>query len=106
MGCILSDGSGIDLLLVDKLQALRDSFGAALTITSGCRCVAHNSAVGGALTSQHLGAMGCRAADLLVRYPSDRATVIGIALHLGLSVGVNKGFIHVDNRKEQILFLY
>ena len=58
-----SDVVMIDQTLVVLLQAIREHFGKAVTITSGYRTAAHNAAVGGSKSSQHL--LG-RAADFWV----------------------------------------
>ena len=58
-----SDVVMIDQTLVVLLQAIREHFGKPITITSGYRTAAHNAAVGGAKSSQHL--LG-RAADFYV----------------------------------------
>lgn len=54
----------IDIRLVEMLQQVRDHFDAPITITSGCRCEAHNTSVGGSHRSQHLYG---KAADFRVR---------------------------------------
>jgi len=60
------DGCGFDTVdskLIDILELLRQAFSSPVTITSGCRCDAHNKVVGGGKHSQHkLG----RAADVVV----------------------------------------
>ena len=58
-----SDAIMIDQTLVVLLQAIREHFNKPITITSGYRTAAHNAAVGGAKSSQHL--LG-RAADIQV----------------------------------------
>ena len=50
---------GSDTVMVDEaltvvLQCIREHFGKPVTITSGYRTAAHNAAVGGAKSSQHL----------------------------------------------------
>ena len=49
-----SDAIMIDQTLVVLLQAIREHFNKPITITSGYRTAAHNAAVGGAKSSQHL----------------------------------------------------
>ena len=58
-----SDTVMVDDALMLLLQCIREHFGKAVTITSGYRTAAHNAAVGGAKSSQHL--LG-RAADIQV----------------------------------------
>lgn len=70
-----SDAIMIDQTLVVLLQAIREHFGKAVTITSGYRTAAHNAAVGGSKSSQHL--LG-RAADFYVE-DVDVATVAAYA---------------------------
>ena len=43
----------VDSILLETLEAVRLHFKVPVTITSGCRCLAHNAAVGGAKASQH-----------------------------------------------------
>ena len=39
--------------LIDTIQACREMLGKPMTVTSGYRCAAHNSAIGGAPKSKH-----------------------------------------------------
>jgi uncharacterized protein YcbK (DUF882 family) len=73
--------------------------------SSGCRCVKYNRAVGGALNSYHLLAMGCLAADFPIT-PAERAGFVKLALNMRFSVGISDSFVHLDIRKKQTLFLY
>ncbi len=90
--------------LVDALQRIRDAVGEPLTVTSGVRCPAHNTAVGGAPSSWHvprdmgLGEVG-HAADLAVDNSKLRYKVLlGVAMVRPVihRVGIAEQFIHVD----------
>ena len=59
-----SDTVMVDEALVLLLQCIREHFGKPVVITSGYRTAAHNAAVGGVKSSQHL--LG-RAADIRVQ---------------------------------------
>ena len=86
--------------LVNVLQALRDHFGAAITICSGYRTVAKNKAVGGAQYSQHLyGA----AADITVKGVRAEKVACEARKLLGNTGGVGryKTFTHVDVRAQR-----
>ena len=99
-----SDAIMIDLTLVVLLQAIREHFGKPVTITSGYRTAAHNTAVGGAKSSQHL--LG-RAADIQVQ-DTDPLAVAAYAESLmpgwggvgryPVKPGRAKGWVHVDTR--------
>jgi len=84
----------VDAVLLEALEALRRHFGKPIHITSGCRCPAHNEAVGGSQGSQHKKG---RAADLYISgvSPDD---VASFAEDLGLSVGRYDSFTHIDSR--------
>lgn len=84
----------LDLELVIKLQEIRDAIG-PLKVTSGFRCEAHNEAVGGSPTSQH---MEGTAADLIpsqgtIEALSDVASSIPMD-----GIGIYNRFVHVDTR--------
>ena len=99
-----SDAIMIDQTLVVLLQAIREHFGKPVTITSGYRTAAHNTAVGGAKSSQHL--LG-RAADIQVQ---DTDPLAGAAYAESLMPGWGgvgrypvkpgraRGWVHVDTR--------
>jgi len=101
------DGTTIDIDLVQRLQIIRDKLKETMPIWSGCRCKDHNKAVGGRERSQHL---YCRAADIGIGIskPKARILIVSHALALGLSVGLNNSFLHLDSRpsKNQRLFTY
>lgn len=86
----------MDLHLVADLQQLRDHFDKPVSVTSGCRCLAHNKSVGGAQNSQHLYGL---AADIVVADvpPSDVADYADEVLEMR-GVGRYRGWTHVDRR--------
>ena len=100
---------GTDTVMVDEvltvvLQCIREHFGKAVTITSGYRTAAHNAAVGGAKSSQHL--LG-RAADIRVQgvsvedvaaYAESLMPDWGGVGRYPVKVGRTTGWVHVDTR--------
>lgn len=84
--------------LMWKLEALRKKAGdKAITVNSGFRSIAHNTAVGGASSSQH---MYGTAGDIQVstKTPSQ---VLQIAKTCGFSgLGLYSSFVHMDSRIE------
>lgn len=89
-------GAYVASQLIAALETLRAKVGAPIHVTSGFRCAAHNRAVGGSPSSQHL--VG-RAVDIRVDGMSGEllyrlANTIP-ALH---GFGVAAGWIHVDVR--------
>ena len=94
----------VDSELVQVLQAIRDHFGAPVVITSGYRTAAHNAAVGGSKSSQHL--LG-RAADIRVQgvsvedvaaYAESLMPGWGGVGRYPVKAGRAKGWVHVDTR--------
>ena len=81
-----SDVVMIDQTLVVLLQAIREHFGKPITITSGYRTAAHNAAVGGAKSSQHL--LG-RAADIQVLDTDPLAVAAALDPSLVTTFGFN-----------------
>jgi len=85
------------------LDALRENVGFPLKINSSYRSKEYNDHVGGAKDSQHLKGI---AVDIACFDSKERAYIVAHALLLGLTVGVAKTFLHIDNRENQILFTY
>ena len=102
-----SDPVFVDTALVELLEQLRAHFGKAVTITSGYRTAAHNAAVGGAKSSQHL--LG-RAADIRVQgvsvedvaaYAERLMPDWGGIGHYPVKAGRATGWVHVDTRADK-----
>lgn len=78
------------------LDALRQSLGRPLIITSGYRCKARNEQVGGVSTSLHTKG---EAVDIRVNSRNDSYEIAKKAMQIGFTgIGVNnkKGFIHLS----------
>ncbi|WP_299231692.1 D-Ala-D-Ala carboxypeptidase family metallohydrolase [uncultured Halomonas sp.] len=93
------DGCGFDTVdaqTLEILEAVRVAFGSPVIINSGCRCPAHNAAVGGVPNSQHV--LG-RAADIRVvgHEPADVYSWIEQRFPAA-SLGLYSTFVHVDTR--------
>lgn len=82
------------LELVILLDAMREKAGRPVRVTSGPRCPAHNTAVGGREGSAHLTG---DAVDLNVGSSHERFALLRAALAVGFErVGIGKNFLHVD----------
>ncbi len=88
----------VDAELITVLEKIREHFDLPVTVSSGNRCKAYNTRVGGAVRSQHLIS---RAADFTVK-GVDPAKVFDWInpWHTG-GLGRYSTFTHVDSRKQR-----
>jgi len=86
----------VDHELIEILEDVRFHFNAPVIITSGCRCEAHNSSVGGAKDSYHING---RAADFKVKdvHPDDVYEYLDFRWD-NIGLGLYKTWVHVDSR--------
>jgi len=93
----------ISLMLVDRLQQVREAIDSPVKITSACRCESHNKAIGGVKDSAHLNGF---AADISCIDPIKRKILVQALLTLFPRILIYKTFIHVDidpNKPQDIL---
>lgn len=88
----------IDRGLVDKLQLVRDGLGESMTITSGWRCPAYNTIVGGSQFSSHLTG---KAADIYCPSSAYRYDILNLLIHHFTRIGIASDFLHVDVDEEK-----
>lgn len=100
MSCKCGNCSSVmNRTFMTKLQTLRSFYNRPMEITSGARCLRHNEAVGGVLSSYHLDkGEGGRAADIKITSSIDRGELLVLALRIFGGIGMSKNFIHVDDR--------
>ena len=97
---------GMDLELMQKLEALSKKAGKKLYITSGFRDAAHNKKVGGVSNSSHLIK---KAVDFDTTNPEDSVKMAKAAFDVGFRrIGVAGGFVHVDtdHRRHPAVWTY
>lgn len=109
-GCKGSDVVLLDEELVVLLQCIREHFGKPVHITSGYRTAAHNAAVGGSKSSQHL--LG-RAADFWVEDTPVASVAAYAETLLPARGGIGRypkdashpkrrtGWVHIDTRADK-----
>jgi len=97
----------VDLILLKRLDLLRARVGEPLQITSGYRCPAHNKAVGGKSTSEHVDGQGV---DIAAPSSWLKMKIVREALPLGFNrVGIGQDFVHLgvsDTLPKHVLWTY
>lgn len=92
------------LTLAKELQKVRDAVGIPITITSGWRSKAHNTAVGGASSSQHLTG---KAADVRIQGLEPKFANIYLAKYGNFKgFGIANTYTHVDIRDTFAIWTY
>lgn len=90
---------GLQPELVEMLDRLRFEAGIPLTINSGFRSEAKNSAVGGVKDSAHTTGFAC---DLACTDGLSRIKIVRAALDVGFDrIGIANTFVHVDIDKSK-----
>ena len=86
----------VDRRLIISLERYRRKFSPhGMSVISGCRCVSHNRAVGGASQSQHLNGIACDVAPV-----ASVAAVKAMGLFRGIGYArSNKRVCHLDVRR-------
>jgi len=92
----------IDPRFIYKLQAARDVYGQAMTITSGYRCVGYNALVGGEADSAHV--KGC-GADIACTSSRDRWLLLKSLVPYFNRVGIYDKHLHVDDDSDKPQFV-
>jgi len=95
----------VDVELMAMLEDLREHFDSPITITSGCRCLTHNSEVGGSSKSQHLHG---KASDVIVKnVGTDRVyDYLDAKYPNSKGLGLANTFVHLDCRNKRARWTY
>ena len=90
----------VDVELLSLLTEIRVYFNAPVIINSGCRCLEHNTNIGGSDGSKHM--LGI-AADIVVKGVSsiDVYTFIGFNVGNKYGLGSYNTFTHIDVRPDK-----
>jgi len=103
-GEIVFDKMNVEFL--EFLDFARGYIKKPFVLTSTYRSEEYNKMIGGAENSQHI--LG-RASDISTKgwTGADKAKLVKLALDSGMSVGIDKNFIHIDNRiTTQVIWTY
>ena len=90
----------VDYELAEVVDKLREHFNAPVFITSGCRCEAHNKAIGGAKSSKHM--LGI-ASDLKVAgvNPTQVYDYLNKEYPNKYGIGLYRTWVHIDIRADK-----
>ena len=99
--------NGMQDSFLGKLDIARGEAGVPFVITSGYRCVTHNKAVGGKITSSHMDGW---AADIEAKSSRQRYRIIRGLIKAKINrIGIGKTFIHADDdpdKDPEVVWLY
>lgn len=98
--CALSDMDERFMRLLDNARSIA---GVPFVLNSAFRSSVWDISKGRSGTGYHTKG---RAVDIACTDSSSRSKIVHACLSLGLSCGISRTFIHVDNRPNQIVFLY
>lgn len=108
-----SEESDIDENLIEYLNIVRMLYGKPMVVTSGARCKAYNTKIGGLSNSAHLPhdlTGQCRAVDIYVKSGQERFELVSLALKVGFTrLGVAPDFLHLDvawDLPDDVMFNY
>lgn len=81
--------------LVRAADKVREHFGAPATVSSGCRCTRHNSAVGGVSNSRHLSG---KAMDFCIRGKSSAQVLAFVQTlpEIRYAYAIDGSYVHMD----------
>jgi len=103
----------IDPDFIKKLTEARRIADVAFVINSGCRCAAHNRAVGGASLSGHLASLSLAAvaSDIRADDVDTMAAILKGAFEAeipGIGIGEvdGHGFVHLDTKPRRMIKVY
>ena len=83
----------IKIMLIIKLQELRDKIGSPILITSGVRCKKYNRKINGFVNSPHLSG---GAADIQVSGMSPQVMALMAKYTSGVRLGIYPNHLHID----------
>jgi len=85
---------------VEKLEMARVDANVPFHVNSGCRCISHNSKVGGVDDSEHLTGEG---SDIKTTGSRDRFLIINALIRAGFNrIGIAKTFIHAGSAPDKV----